>query len=425
MIGTMKCAEFNKFMDYYKKKTHLSFYDYQNFMFATSAQQFYPSNLKINVSGLYEEWQNEHEVLNMNVDTHDINTPDINKPDINTPDISRPINPVTFVTIDFSLNSISDLIQIAEENPLQEDVEYNINLKTIHSIKSELCELDAMIGMHTLKKSVLEQLLYYLQGLHNGGDDYKHTVIFGPPGTGKTEVAKVLGAIYSKLGVICKPSDPPGLQLKPMAEQRFKKATRSDMIAGYLGQTAIKMKALITQSLGGVLFIDEAYSLGDDNFSKECVDTLCESLSDQKDNIMVIIAGYENELNERFFSLNSGLESRFVWRFKIDNYSAKDLWEIFKKKVADYKWKIGNVDGEKWFKKRYDSFSGFGRDIETLLFKTKIAHSKRVYGKMESEKRVIELADLENGYEIFMKSKENTREYSLKKSQKIISTMFA
>ena len=417
MIGTMKCAEFNKFMDYYKKKTHLSFYDYQNFMFATSAQQFYTPNLKINVSALYEEWQNEHEVLNMNVDTPDISTPDINRPDINTP--------VTFVTIDFSLNTISDLIQIAEENPVQEGVEYNINLKTIHSIKSELCELDAMIGMHTLKKSVLEQLLYYLQGLHNGSDDYKHTVIFGPPGTGKTEVAKVLGAIYSKLGVICKPNDPPGLQLKPMAEQRFKKATRSDMIAGYLGQTAIKMKALITQSLGGVLFIDEAYSLGDDNFSKECIDTLCESLSDQKDNLMVIIAGYENELNERFFSLNSGLESRFVWRFKIDNYSAKDLWEIFKKKVADYKWKIGNVDGEKWFKKRYDSFSGFGRDIETLLFKAKIAHSKRVYGKADSEKRIIELADLEIGYEIFMKSKENTREYSLKKSQKIISTMFA
>ena len=134
---------------------------------------------------------------------------------------------------------------------------------------------------------------------------------------------------------------------------------------------------------------------------------------------------YENELNERFFSLNSGLESRFVWRFKIDDYSAKNLWEIFKKKVADYKWKIGNVAGEKWFQKRYDSFSGFGRDIETLLFKVKIAHSKRVYGKAESEKRVIELVDLDSGYEIFMKSKENTREYSLKKSQKILSAMFA
>jgi SpoVK/Ycf46/Vps4 family AAA+-type ATPase len=399
-------------MDYYKKKTHLSFYDYQNFMFATSTQ-FYPSNIKINVSQLYEEWQNEHEVLNMEID----------KP--NNDDKMDIEATKKYVTIDFSLNSISDLIKIAEQNPVQEDVEYNINLKTIHSIKSELCDLDAMIGMHTLKKSVLEQLLYYLQGLHNGADDYKHTVIFGPPGTGKTEVAKVLGTIYSKIGVINKPNvvalkDPTDLNI-----QRFKKATRSDMIAGYLGQTAIKMKALINQCLGGVLFIDEAYSLGDDNFSKECVDTLCESLSDQKDNIMVIIAGYENELNERFFSLNSGLESRFVWRFKIDDYSAKDLWEIFKKKVADYKWKIGNVAGEKWFQKRYDSFSGFGRDIETLLFKVKIAHSKRVYGKPDSEKRVIELVDLESGYEIFMKSKENTREYSLKKSQKILSTMFA
>ena len=413
MIGTMKCAEFNKFMDYYKKKTHLSFYDYQNFMFATSTQ-FYPSNQKINVSGLYEEWQNEHEVLNMEIDK-----PSNDKMDI---EITK-----KYVTIDFSLNSISDLIKIAEQNPVEEDVEYNINLKTIHSIKSELCDLDAMIGMHTLKKSVLEQLLYYLQGLHNGADDYKHTVIFGPPGTGKTEVAKVLGTIYSKIGVINKPNDKNVLSLKDPTDlnlQRFKKATRSDMIAGYLGQTAIKMKALINQCLGGVLFIDEAYSLGDDNFSKECVDTLCESLSDQKDNIMVIIAGYENELNERFFSLNSGLESRFVWRFKIDDYSAKDLWEIFKKKVDDCKWKIGNVAGEKWFQKRYDSFSGFGRDIETLLFKVKIAHSKRVYGKPDSEKRVIEMVDLESGYEIFMKNKENTREYSLKKSQKILSSMF-
>jgi len=384
-------------------------------MFATSTQ-FYPSNQKINVSQLYEEWQNEHEVLNMEIDK-----PNNDKMDIETTK--------KYVTIDFSLNSISDLIKIAEQNPIQEDVEYNINLKTIHSIKSELCDLDAMIGMHTLKKSVLEQLLYYLQGLHNGADDYKHTVIFGPPGTGKTEVAKVLGTIYSKIGVINKPNDKNVLSFNKdpidLNIQRFKKATRSDMIAGYLGQTAIKIKALINQCLGGVLFIDEAYSLGDDNFSKECVDTLCESLSDQKDNIMVIIAGYENELNERFFSLNSGLESRFVWRFKIDDYSAKDLWEIFKKKVADYKWKIGNVAGEKWFQKRYDSFSGFGRDIETLLFKVKIAHSKRVYGKPDSEKRLIELVDLESGYEIFMKSKENTKEYSLKKSQKILSTMFA
>jgi len=400
MIGSMKCAEFSKFMDYYKKKTHLSFYDYQNFMFATSVQ-FAPIASPTNT---YEEWQKEHEVLNMDAEKMDIHPE--KKMDVEK----------QYTTIDFSLNTISDLIKVAEQNPFQEHVEYNINLKTIHAIQSELCELDAMIGMHSLKKSVLDQLLYYLQGLHEGSNDYKHTVIFGPPGTGKTEVAKLLGAIYSKIGVICKPDEKPGLP--------FKKATRSDMVAGYLGQTAIKTKALVTQCLGGVLFIDEAYSLGDDNFSKECVDTLCEALSDQKDNIMVIIAGYENELNDRFFSLNPGLESRFVWRFKMDNYSAKDLWEIFKKKVSDGGWKIGNVDGEKWFKKWYDNFSGFGRDIETLLFKVKIAHSKRVYGRSESEKRVIELVDLENGHTIFMGCKENTREYSLKKSQKTLSSMF-
>ena len=134
MIGTMKCAEFSKFMDYYKKKTHLSFYDYQNFMYATTMQFEQP--LKMNA---YEEWQNEHEVLNMVAPE---------KIEVQKMDVEK-----QYVTIDFSLNTISDLIKIAEQNPVNEDVEYNINLKTIHVIKPELCELDAMVGMNNLKKS--------------------------------------------------------------------------------------------------------------------------------------------------------------------------------------------------------------------------------------------------------------------------------
>ena len=399
MVDTSKCIEFSNYLNYYKKKTHLSFYDYQKILFITANQ--FPITKPIIKMKLYDEWQQKHEV------TEILKVEPIEK---------------KYVFIDFSLNSISDLINIVEKNPIQENTEYNINLTMINSIKQELCEFDKMIGMQSLKKSVLDQLLYYIQGFHKDGDDYKHTVIFGPPGTGKTEVAKILGKIYSKIGVINKPKKVEGQEI--IDNYEFKKVTRSELIAGFLGQTAIKTKAIINRCLGGVLFIDEAYSLGDDSFSKECVDTLCESLSDQKDNIMVIIAGYEGELNERFFGLNSGLESRFVWRFKIDDYLAKDLWEIFKKKVIDCEWTVGTISGEQWFQKNYASFSGFGRDIETLLFKVKIAHSKRVYGKPDLQKRRIELADLNNGYEIFMKSKENTREYSLKKSQKILSTMF-
>ena len=116
----------------------------------------------------------------------------------------------------------------------------------------------------------------------------------------------------------------------------FKKVSKNDLVGQYLGHTAIKTRNIINQCLGGVLFIDEAYSLGSkdvDIFSKECIDTLCEALSSHKNDLMVIIAGYEKELEENFFSVNQGLNSRFIWRYNIEKYSAKELMEIFIKKV--------------------------------------------------------------------------------------------
>ena len=220
-----------------------------------------------------------------------------------------------------------------------------------------------------------------------------HTVIYGPPGTGKTDIAKIMGKIYSKIGVLSKGT--------------FKKVTRSDLIAGYLGQTALKTRDVIKEAIGGVLFIDEAYALGNtekrDSFSKECIDTLCEALSDNKENLMVIIAGYEKELKECFFNYNQGLDSRFVWRFKTDEYSGEDLYNIFIKKVKDIGWEIAedsNVSIE-WFNKNKDHFKFYGRDIETVLAKTKIAHSRRVFCKNETEKKKLNLQDLEKGFTIF------------------------
>jgi hypothetical protein len=338
------------------------------------------------------------------------------------------------VNINVEVNTIGDLIQLCNDYKLAENVEYNIDMKALHKINDDLIELNNMIGMKTLKQNIVDQLLFYLQNLHVYGDKYKndrnismsspdskksnidtgdflHTVIYGSPGTGKTEVAKIIGRIYANLGVIkSKPALLSDRKKPSSSRSRFKKVTRSDLIAGYLGQTSLKTKDVIKDSLGGVLFIDEAYSLGNtekrDSFAKECIDTLCEALSDNKDNLMVIIAGYEKDLNECFFSYNDGLDSRFIWRFKVDDYVAVDLRDIFVKKIRDCGWLTDEELKVEWFEKNMKYFKYYGRDMETLFTKTKIAHSRRVFCKPYEMKKRIIMKDLENGFEMFIKNDE-------------------
>lgn len=303
------------------------------------------------------------------------------------------------IFIQTSIQTLGDLLTIIRENEYCPEVEYNIDLKSMHNIKYELEELNKMIGMESLKRSVLDQLLYFVQELHIGKNvsEFKHTVIYGSPGTGKTEVAKIIGAMYSKLGIL--------------KNNVFKKVTRSDLIAGYLGQTAIKTRKVIEECKGGVLFIDEAYSLGhhnnDDSYAKECIDTLCESLSDNKDDLMVIVAGYEEEMKELFFKANAGLESRFIWRFKMDPYNAKEMMLIFKKKVIENEWMFDSDDSinEKWFQDKKDYFKNFGRDMEMLLTYTKIVHSRRIYGKENALRKQISKEDIQKGFDMFIANK--------------------
>jgi SpoVK/Ycf46/Vps4 family AAA+-type ATPase len=315
-----------------------------------------------------------------------------------------------------NINSIDDLLNLIEKYKIDPNIEYNINIKSLHNIKEYLIELNNMIGMYNLKCNIVDQILYFSQNLHINPEnkdegDFLHTVIYGPPGTGKTEIAKIMGKIYSKIGILTNGS--------------FKKVTRSDLIAGYLGQTALKTKDVIKESIGGVLFIDEAYSLGNnekrDSFSKECIDTLCEALSDNKNNLMVIIAGYENELKECFFDYNQGLDSRFTWRFKTDEYKSEELFKIFLKKIKDIGWNIDENSGinNTWFEKKMDYFKFYGRDIETLLSKTKISHSKRVFCKDKIEKKKLTMEDLDNGLKLYLKNNEtqNVRDISLIKKQ--------
>jgi len=303
------------------------------------------------------------------------------------------------------------------------ETKYNINMKLLHKIKEPLNELNNMIGMKSLKENIVDQILFYIQNLHKTtGDskkvsnDFMHTVIYGPPGTGKTEIAKIMGKIFSKIGVLEKGT--------------FKKVTRSDLIAGYLGQTAIKTTEVIKECLGGVLFIDEAYALGNqekkDIFSKECIDTICEALSNHKDNLMVIIAGYETDLNDCFFNYNQGLNSRFTWRFKTDDYSGEDLYKIFIKKVHDDQWLFSENGDEnitvKWFEKNKRFFKFYGRDIETLFGKVKIAHSRRVFCLDDNIKKKLTIKDIDKGLEMFKKNENNNnKEENFKK---MVSSMY-
>lgn len=351
----------------------------------------------------YEYWKQKHEVsIFPELNPFGIKNADLNigkfkseSPTSSFDGVTPIIKKTQSKNIDLDVESIDDLIKILNENEYKEDTEYNIDLKSLTNIKDELIQLNSMIGMHNFKNSILDQILYFIQSLHCGKEsDFKNMILCGPPGAGKTEIAKILGKMYSKIGIL--------------KNNVFKKVTRSDLVAGYLGQTAIKTKKVITECLGGCLFIDEAYSLAngdrEDSYSKECLDTLCEAMSEHKEDLMVIIAGYEDELYDTFFRANRGLESRFIWRFKIDQYSALELMHIFTKKIKENDWNI-SVDNKllsQWFESKKETFKNFGRDMELLFSYTKISHGRRIYGKPNDVRRIINLDDLEKGYKSFL-----------------------
>ena len=314
--------------------------------------------------------------------------------------------------INKEIKNLQDLIDLIIDHPIINNVDYNLDLKKLHTIKDELLILNNMIGLNDIKSNILNQILFYIQNFHlKAGINYMHTVIYGPPGTGKTEIAKIIGKIFSKLDIL--------------KNGTFRKVVRSDLIAGYLGQTALKTSKVIDEALGGVLFIDEAYALGNsekrDSFAKECIDTLCEALSNHRDKLMVIIAGYEEELNSCFFNFNTGLKSRFPWILKTDHSSPEQLRDIFIKKIKEINWDIkdNNIKID-FFEKNKNLFKYYGRDIEILVMKTTIAHSKRVLCLDENIKTILTNKDIENGLELFKKHIDNNKE----DDSRIIFTMY-
>lgn len=305
-----------------------------------------------------------------------------------------------------SEDPLGDLIAAVEKAEASLGSQQGIDLTRLRAALPELRGLHGMVGLRSLKRDIVDQIAYYAQGFNrkggDGNDDYLHTVIHGPPGTGKTEIAKLLGGIFCKLGAL------PGTG--------FYKACRSDLVAGYVGQTAIKTRAVVEASLGGVLFIDEAYALGHtekvDSFAKECIDTLCEALSVHRGNLMVVIAGYEKELESCFFAYNAGLKSRFVWRYGTDKYTPAELGLMFRGKIGAGKhWGLVMDAGEleAWFERHGKAFEGYGRDVDALATKARIAHARRVFGSGDASARLTK-DDLDAGLELFERNRGKTEQ---------------
>lgn len=299
-------------------------------------------------------------------------------------------------------NSIHDLIEIGKS------IRFFKNLDTVMlwRITPYLEKLDKMIGMKSLKDSILYQVMYYLKGFHlkNRNEEYLHTMIMGLPGSGKTTVARIIGKLYQAMGILSDTGP-------------FKIAYRDDFIAGYLGQTAIKTRKLLKSCIGGVLFVDEVYSLGPgqsdrDSFSKECIETITGFLSEHKNDFCFIGAGYEEDIKKCFFSANKGLERRFQWNHTIDKYNEEDLTDIMFKMVEEMQWQmiLDRKDIVKLIKDNINFFKNAGGDIETFISKCKTFHARRVFSLDREHMFVLTKDDLLGGIELMKKYKLDEKE---------------
>ncbi len=257
-----------------------------------------------------------------------------------------------------------------------EDTSQCDNGKTLEELRNEL---DSYIGLDSVKQKVYSLISFHkIQQLREKSNLKNtkctlHMAFLGNPGTGKTSVARIVGQMYKKIGLLSK--------------GHFIEASRTDLIAGYQGQTALKVKKIIDKAKGGVLFIDEAYSITEnansDSYGRECLTELTKALEDYREDLVVIVAGYEAPMKQ-FFESNPGLKSRFNTYIYFDDYNADQLMSILEKMCNDNDYILSDALKNKMhdyfmqkINEKKDHFSN-GRLVRNLYDDLIMNHAKRL-----------------------------------------------
>ena len=263
-------------------------------------------------------------------------------------------------------------------------------------LKSSTSELDTLVGLASVKEEI-KTLSNFIkiqqkrkeQGLKSSSVSY-HCVFTGNPGTGKTTVARIVAQIYKDLGILSK--------------GHLVETDRAGLVAEYVGQTAVKTNKIIDSALDGVLFIDEAYSLigtGQD-YGKEAIATLLKRMEDNRDRLVVILAGYSKEMQD-FINTNPGLQSRFNRYIDFPDYSAAELLQIFEKNVEKFDYKLEKealVAMSEYFQhavENKDANFGNARFVRNIFEKTLEKQANRLSTDPDldtNELTLITLADL-------------------------------
>lgn len=242
-----------------------------------------------------------------------------------------------------------------------------------------LSDLNELIGLKNVKTKVNDLIAYQkvqqmrkTKGLPSTKNTL-HLAFMGKPGTGKTTVARIVGRIYKQLGLLTK--------------GHFIEVSRTDLIAGYQGQTALKVKKVIEKAKGGVLFIDEAYSITEndqsDSYGRECLTELTKALEDYREDLVVIVAGYNDPMN-KFFDSNPGLKSRFNTFIEFEDYTDVELEDILfmmcnrNEYVLSEEAKMNIKTALKELVETKDESFGNGRLVRNIYDELVMNHAKRV-----------------------------------------------